>query len=46
MFRYVQVGHMPVVCSLWLFGLGADRGRPGLGLNPGGGGGVLWLVGV
>ncbi len=37
---------MPVVCRLRLFGLGADGGRPGLGLIPGGGGGGLWLVGV
>ena len=37
---------MPVVCRLRLFGLGADRGRPGLGLNPGDGDGVLWLVGL
>ena len=43
MFAGVQVGRL-VVCRLPLFGLGMGGERPGLGLNPGGGGGVLWLV--
>ena len=46
MLSYVQVGHMLVVCRLRLFGLGAGEGHPSLGLVPGGGGGVLWLVGM